>query len=111
MSLSFEGSKERAGRRGNRFTIAPVGVSLERWRVEVEEEGEDKGEKWEAKAREEKRRIPPIQLLPARRSPPTKPAILTHFTSISNLTLSENKPDIKSENKQGEIVRYRCSIR
>ena len=41
MSLSFEGSKEREGRRGNRFTIAPVGVSLERWRVEVEEEGED----------------------------------------------------------------------
>ena len=75
MSLSFEGSKERAGRRGNRFTIAPVGVSLERWRVEVEEEGEDKGEKWEAKVREEKRRSAPIQLLPARRSPPTKPAI------------------------------------
>ena len=101
MSLSFEGSKEREGRRGNRFTIAPVGVSLERWRVEVEEEGEDdkegSKEEWEAKAREEKRRNAPIQLLPARRSPPTKPAILTHFTSISNLTLSENKPDIKSE--------------
>ena len=62
MSLSFEGRRERAGRRGNRFTIAPVGVSLERWRVEVEEEGED--DKWEAKAREEKRRRAPSELLP-----------------------------------------------
>ena len=87
MSLSFEGSKEREGRRGNRFTIAPVGVSLERWRVEVEEEGEDdkegSKEEWEAKAREEKSRIPPSELLPPRSSHPAKPTILTHFTSIS----------------------------
>ena len=102
MSLSFEGSKEREGRRGNRFTIAPVGVSLERWRVEVEEEGEDdkegSKEEWEAKAREEKSKSPPSeQLLPGRSSPPTKPIILTHFTSISTFTLSENKPDVESE--------------
>ena len=85
MSLSFEGRRERAGRRGNRFTIAPVGVSLERWRVEVEEEGEEdrEGEKWEAMAREEKSRIPPSELLPPRSSHPAKPTILTHFTSIS----------------------------
>ena len=84
MSLSLEGSKEREGRRGNRFTIAPVGVSLERWRVDVEEEGEDdsEGEKWEATAREEKSRSPPSELLPPRSSHPTKPTILTHFTSI-----------------------------
>jgi hypothetical protein len=62
-----------------------VGVSLERWRVEVDEEGEEdmEGEKWEAQAREEKSRSPPRELLPPRSSHPTKPAIITHFTSIA----------------------------
>ena len=105
MSLSLEGSKEREGRRGNRFTIAPVGVSLERWRVELDEEGEDKvdkelerlvGGEWEAKANEESKMIPPRelieeQLLPLGSNPPANPTILAHFTSIATFTLSGNK--------------------
>ena len=63
-----------------------MGESRTAFTALVEEEGEEEedreGEKWEAKAREEKSRIPPSELLPPRSSHPTKPTILTHFTSI-----------------------------